>query len=133
MVAVSIENKILRLEVKGLHKLWSFKCALEIPLTAIEDVRKDPQLARGPGLALRFPGTHIPWVIAAGTFYKGGKRMFWDVHKPENAVVITLKSGRHDVMTYSDDRYDEVVVEVADPAETVQKIKAALGPESGSA
>jgi hypothetical protein len=44
-------------------------------------------------------------VITAGTFYQDGKRVFWDVHNPDNTVVIELR----------DERYNQLVVEVADP------------------
>ena len=37
------------------------------------------------------PGTNIPGVLTAGTFYQHGKRVFWDVHNPDNTVVIELK------------------------------------------
>jgi len=29
----------------------------------------------------------VPGVITAGTFYQDGKRVFWDVHHPEKAIV----------------------------------------------
>jgi hypothetical protein len=62
------------------------------------------------------PGTSIPGVIRAGTFYEDGKRVFWDVHKAENTVVIELH----------DERYNELVVEVAEPKAAVELVKAAL-------
>ncbi len=40
------------------------------------------------------PGTSIPGVLTAGTFYHDSKRVFWDVHNPENTVVIELKDER---------------------------------------
>jgi hypothetical protein len=51
------------------------------------------------------PGTNNLGVLTAGTFYQHGKRVFWDVHNPDNTVVIELK----------DERYNELIVEVADP------------------
>jgi hypothetical protein len=62
------------------------------------------------------PGTNIPGVLTAGTFYQHGKRVFWDVHNPDNTVVIELK----------DERYNELIVEVADPQTTVELVKAPL-------
>jgi hypothetical protein len=63
------------------------------------------------------PGTNVPGVITAGTFHQDGKRIFWDVHRPENTVVIELK----------DERYNELIVEVADPEGAVKTVKSALG------
>jgi hypothetical protein len=51
----------------------------------------DPAIAHGWWRGLRMPGTNIPGVLTAGTFYQDGKRVFWDVHNPENTVVIELK------------------------------------------
>ncbi len=58
----------------------------------------------------------MPGVITAGTFYQDGKRIFWDVHHPENTVVIELK----------DERYNELIVEVADPNAAVDLVSAAV-------
>jgi roadblock/LC7 domain-containing protein len=62
------------------------------------------------------PGTNIPGVLTAGTFYQDGKRVFWDGHNPENTVVIELR----------DERYNELIVEVADPQAAAELVKAAL-------
>ncbi len=80
----------------------------------------DPAVAHGWWHGLRMPGTNIPGVLTAGTFYQHGKRVFWDVHNPDNTVVIELK----------DERYNELIVEVADPQAAVQSVKSAL-PRQG--
>ena len=87
------------------------------PCPAIFAVAKkaDPEIARGWYHGLKMPGTNIPGVLTAGTFYHHGQRVFWDVHHPENTVVIELR----------DERYNELIVEVADPNAAVQLIKAA--------
>jgi hypothetical protein len=97
-------------------RLRALKSSLEIPLHHIAGIRSDPTIARGWWHGWKMPGTSIPGVITAGTFYRDGKRVFWDVHNPENTVVIELR----------DDRFDELIVEVANPNATVQMIEAAL-------
>ena len=62
------------------------------------------------------PGTNIPGVLTAGTFYQHGQRVFWDVHNPDNTVVIQLK----------DERYSELKVEDSDPKATVELVKTGL-------
>jgi hypothetical protein len=76
--------------------------------------------AGGTALDCREPTS--PGVLTAGTFYQHGKRIFWDVHNPENTIVIELR----------DERYDELIVEVADPQLTVELVRAAL-PASNQA
>jgi hypothetical protein len=117
MVEVSIIDDTLYLEVQGWDKLWALKSRLTIPLHHVRAVRADPEVARGWWHGIRAPGTHLPGVITAGTFYQDGKRVFWDVHQPENTIVLDLE----------DERYDQLVVEVHDPAGVVGRIKAALG------
>jgi hypothetical protein len=117
MVDLSVSNGNLTLHVRGADKLWAFKSSLEIPLQHVAAIRADPEIARGWFHGVRMPGTNIPGVITAGTFYQHGERVFWDVHNPENTVVITLK----------DERYNELIVEVADPQLTVEVVRGQLG------
>ena len=116
MVDLSIEQGKLMLHVRGADKLWAFKSTLEIPLVHLAGVRADSEAARGWYHGVRMPGTNVPGVITAGTFYQEGKRVFWDVHHPEKTIVIDLH----------DERYSELVVEVDDPEATVRLIKSAL-------
>jgi len=116
LVDLSIAEGKLTLHVRGADKLWAFRSTLEIPLVHIASVRADPEAARGWYHGIRMPGTNVPGVITAGTFYQEGKRVFWDVHQPEKTIVIELH----------DERYNHLVVEVADPEEAVKLIQNAL-------
>jgi hypothetical protein len=122
MVEISISAGSLMLHVKGADRLWAFKSSLEIPLRHIAAIRADPSVAHGWWHGVRMAGTNVPGVITAGTFYQDGKRVFWDVHNPANTVVIALK----------DERYDELIVEVSDPNETVDVVRAALQAQGQS-
>ena len=116
MVDLSIADGNLILHVRGADKLWAFKGSLEVPLAHVAGVRADPDIAHGWWHGIRLLGTNLPGVITAGTFYQDGKRIFWDVHNPDNTIVISLR----------DERYGELVVEVADPAAAVKLIQDAL-------
>jgi hypothetical protein len=116
MVDLSISDGKLVLHVRGADKLWAFKSSLEILLEHIAGIRPDPEVARGWWHGIRMPGTSLPGVITAGTFYQHGKRVFWDVHDPDNTVVIDLR----------DERYNELIVEVADPSAAVALVRAVL-------
>ena len=113
MVDLSIADGKLTLHVRGADKLWAFTSSLELPLTHISGVRADAEAARGWYHGIRMPGTNVPGVITAGTFYQDGKRVFWDVHHPEKAIVIDLH----------DERYSELIVEVEDPDAAVNLIQ----------
>jgi hypothetical protein len=116
MVDVTINDGVVTFDVQGLDKLWSLKSRLDISLAHLKGVRADPSVAHGWWHGIRLPGTNIPGVLTAGTFYHDGKRVFWDVHNPENTVVIELL----------DERYNELIVEVADPATVVSRLHAAI-------
>lgn len=117
MVEVTIANGVAVFEVMGLDKLWSLKSRLEIPLAHIRSVRADPEIAKGWWHGIRAPGTNVPGVLTAGTFYQDGKRVFWDVHDPEQVVVISLK----------DERYEELIVEVANPFAVTGLLESGIG------
>jgi hypothetical protein len=116
MVELAVGEGKLTLRVQGADKLWAFQSSLEVQLAHIAGIRSDPEIARGWWHGVRMPGTNVPGVITAGTFYQDGKRIFWDVHNPANTIVIRLR----------DERYDELVVEVADPQAAVKMIQDAL-------
>ena len=121
MVDLSVADNKLILHVRGADKLWALKSSLEIPLQHIAGVRADPAVAHGWYHGIRMPGTNIPGVITAGTFYQHGQRVFWDVHHPDMTIVIELR----------DERYNELIVEVANPQVSVELIKAAVSKLSG--
>ena len=105
MVDLSIAEGTVTLHVRGADRLGAFKSSLEIPLVHIASVRADAEAARGWYHGIKMPGTNMPGVITAVTFYQHGKRVFWDVHHPEKTIVIVLH----------DERYQQLVVEVDDP------------------
>ena len=116
MVRVSIDGDRVRFEVEGWDKLWAFKSSLEIPLLHIRSVRIDPEPARGWWHGLRIPGTQIPGVLTAGSFYQSEGAVFYDVHDPDRTIVLELDH----------EHYKRLVIEVHDPIATVDTIRAAV-------
>jgi len=116
MTQLSVADRKLVLEVEGWDKLWSLKSRLEIPLEHVVRIYADPNIAQSWWKGLRVAGTHVPGVIAAGTFYRHGGWVFWDVHNPDKAIVVELR----------DERYAKLIVEAQDPAETVAAIQTVL-------
>lgn len=113
MVDLSVAEGNLVLNVRGADKFWALKSTLEIPLNHIAGVHADPEIARGWWHGFKLMGSDIPGVLHAGTFYQHGQRIFWDVHDPEKTIVIDLR----------DERYGELIVEVADPVAAVELIQ----------
>ncbi len=118
MVEISVIDGHLLVEVQGMHRLWALKSTLRLPLTDVVSVRHDPERATRAFPGLKMPGTNIPAVYTAGTYYQSDFRPdFWTVRHPEQAIVIQCTK---------DAAYDEIIVEVQDPASTVARIQAAL-------
>lgn len=122
MVDVSIHNDRVRFEVDGWDKLWALKSQLEIPIAHIRGVRADPEPARGWWHGLRLPGTQVPGILTAGSFYQADGFVFYDVHDPERTVVIDLDH----------EHYHRLVIEVADPADVVARLRSAIATASPS-
>lgn len=117
MAEVTIESGTLVIRVRGMDRVWALKSELEIPLEHVAGAERDENEARDWYHGMKLPGSNIPGVITAGTFYQHGERAFWDVHHPENAVAIRLH----------DESYGRLVVEVEDPDATVAAIRRAVG------
>jgi hypothetical protein len=122
MVDITVMGDRLRLQIRGLDRLWAMRSRLDLPLASVRAVRLDPQVARGLWKGVSAPGTHIPGLIIAGTFYQDDKRIFWDVHDPARTVVIELIGQR----------YDQLIVEVQDPETVVKMLESAIAA-AGSA
>jgi hypothetical protein len=112
MIEISIQDDKAIFEVQGWDKLWSLRSRLEIPLAHIKGAHKDPKPAMGWFQGLKLAGTDLPNLFRAGTFYQQGELIFWDVHHPENTIVIELDH----------ERYGKLIIEVADPDAEVEKI-----------
>jgi hypothetical protein len=116
MTKITIEGGQLIVEVEGFDKVLAVKSRISVDLAHVSGARIDADAAH-EWQGVRFPGARIPGVVTAGTFYRGGEKVFWDVHGGgDNAVVIDLVH----------DEYDRLVVEVDDPAEAVAAINAAV-------
>jgi hypothetical protein len=113
MVRPEIKEGVLYLHVQGLDKVWALKSQLSIPLEHVIAVRLDSEIIKGWWHGLKLPGSNIPGVLTAGTFYQDGKRVFWDIHHPEAAVVLSLNH----------ENYNELVIEVENPEAWVRQIQ----------
>lgn len=122
MVSVSIDGDRVRFSVEHWDKLWALRSHLEIPLEHILAVRVDPEPARGWWHGVRLPGTQIPGVLTAGTFYQHDGAVFYDVHDPERTIVLELDH----------EHYRRLVIEVDDPERVTAELQAAIGGSRGA-
>jgi hypothetical protein len=117
---VEIADGSLVVSVTGVDKLLALKSRLEVPLEHVAGVELRPEVARTRWHGFRLPGTNIPGVVTAGSFYQSGEWVFWDVHDPDKTVAIQLR----------DEHYTRLVIQVDDPEVTAAALKSAMRPPS---
>ena len=114
MTRVDIGLDRLKVEMLGWDKLWSFKSHLDFPLEHVVGARRSENEGKRVWRGIRAPGTHLPGVIVAGTYYSQGEHLFYDVHDFTRAIVIELK----------DEWYTRLIVEVEEPDEILRHLAA---------
>lgn len=71
---------------------------------------------RGRELGLRAPGTGLPGILSAGTFYKNGDRQFVFIGPKTHPVVIEL----------ANEKWKRIVLGVADARSTAAEVSRAI-------
>ena len=117
MVDVTIEGDDIVFEVEGWDKFWALKSRLKIPLAHVKGARVDDDAAKGWWHGVRLWGADLPGVITAGTFYRKGRVVFYDTHKPEHTIVVELEH----------EDYDRLILQVREPGDAVKTITDAVG------
>jgi hypothetical protein len=113
---ISINESNLCIDIKGIHKILSFKSQLKIPLDQVESVERNSEAVDTWYKGIRATGINIPNVITAGTFYQHGEKIFWDVKNSDKSIIINLK----------DNSFSKVIVEVDDPDAVTNKIQSSI-------
>jgi hypothetical protein len=91
MVTISESNNKFIFKINGLHQIWALKSKLIIDKENIVSAYQNPdELNHFKGFRV---GTHIPFLITAGTFSWKGKRNFWDVTRQKNTIIVVLKNN----------------------------------------
>lgn len=132
---VELTQDTLIVHLRGIDRILAFKSRVEVPLADVKGVEPYPlfiesvrrQLKERIGkwrfltLSIRAPGTAVPWVVGAGSFYIVGwrtfKRVFLAFHKSDKAIGIWLSGAR----------YDWLLIEVRNPSATMSAIQEAIG------
>jgi len=117
MVKVNLDGGVVTFDVQGLHKLWTLKGCVRVPITQINDVRPDPRALEGLWKGWRFPGIQISGLIVAGTYYLRGRKKCWDVSRREKTIVVDIEG----------DPCTQLTVDVDDLEQVVKDRKSAMG------
>ena len=100
----------MTVRVLGSHKVWALKSVVRFKRAHVAAVGAAERSLWPPWL--RCPGTAVPWLICAGTYYGRGRKEFWDRTVGGKAIRIDLRDGP----------YTRIVVDVADPEATIRML-----------
>lgn len=102
---LTIDSEKLRIKLEGLERVLALKGGLEIPLKHI--VRADTETPESGWTDLRIPGTSLPGVIKAGTYYTRRGKEFWYVTRGKKYLILELENEdyRRIVLGLNDNKY----------------------------
>lgn len=83
----------LHFQLQGWERLWAFHLSPSIVVELKHITQISTDLPKTTWRELRAPGTFLPGVIKAGTYYTDRGREFWHITKPDNCLTIDLKDG----------------------------------------
>ncbi|KRM01481.1 hypothetical protein LG045_08220 [Limosilactobacillus gastricus] len=118
---VTINNQQLIIEPQGLDKVWAVKRQLSILLDHISGATIDEGIFGHLVQGFQNPGTAIPGIYYAGTFYLGGDKTFFNIKRTSKPVVIQLH----------DEDYDRIVIGVENPRHLVDQINNSIKHKAG--
>ncbi|MFM8658501.1 MAG: PH domain-containing protein [Candidatus Nitrosotenuis sp.] len=86
---LSIADGFLHIKLNWKEKLATFSGSRKILLNNITSIYTD--YSRIPN-GIRLPGTYIPYIITAGTYYTRSGKEFWYVIKKKNILRLELQN-----------------------------------------
>jgi hypothetical protein len=111
-----LESDRLTIELEWYEQFWAvmLERQLHIPLTNIDRVSTtEPQTT---WMQVRAPGTFVPGVIKAGTYYSQGSKEFWYVTSDKNYLTLELQN----------ESYRQIVLTIPDSLAWEERINRAL-------
>ena len=116
MARVMIDNDQLVIAVQGARKFFALKSEISIPLSNVESATIGLRWKELPKTLDKVMGTNANMFYYGGTFVQDGDKVFYDLKKSEDAVVIHL----------NDEKFKRLIIGVEDPDVTVKIIENAL-------
>ena len=115
MPVLELTKDELVVHLKAWEAVAALQRSIRIPLANVRGASEDEGF-RGRELGLRAPGTGLPGVLHAGTFYKDGDRQFVFIGPGTHPVVIELAK----------EKWDRIVLGVEDARRTAAEVSGAI-------
>lgn len=89
-----INDRVVEIQLSPLECLWAFHLSgkIEVPLETIQSVRLE-QPHSSWWKELKAPGTHLPGIFKAGTYYTERGREFWYVQGDQPCLCLDTTAG----------------------------------------
>ena len=116
MARVKIENDQLVITVQGIRKFFAMKSEISVPLANVESVTTGLEWKDLPKTLDKVLGTNSNELYYGGRFRQDGDKVFYDLLRKEEAIVITLKN----------ENFNRLIIGCETPNETVNLIQQAL-------
>lgn len=119
MAAIEITPDCLVVRMSLPDKILALHGNVAVPWSHVRGASVRPPEAYAWFHGFKLPGTNLPGVVTAGSFLTNDGWIFYDVHDPDETIVIDL----------SHETYQKLVVQVDNepPEEAVNRICARLG------
>jgi len=116
MSRIRIENDQLVITIQGARKFFALKSEVTINIDSVTGVTIGLNWKDLPRTFDKILGTNSNIFYYGGKFKQDGDKVFYDLKKREDAIVIELK----------DEEFKQLIIGVDDPAATVELIQNAL-------
>jgi len=116
MARVKIENNELVITVQGIRKFFAMKSEISVPLENVEAVTTGLEWKELPKMLDKVLGTNSNELYYGGRFRQDGDKVFYDLLRKEEAIVISLKN----------EDFSRLIIGCETPDETVSLIRQAL-------
>jgi len=117
MPRLELTSRELIVHLTAWESIWSLRRSFRVPLAHVRGATEDSGFD-GRARGLRIPGTHVPGLIAAGTFIKEGDKQF----------VYTVRKLQTIVIELAENNWARLVISVPDARAEAARINAAVLP-----
>lgn len=90
---LSLSKETLKVRMEGWEIVWALKRSLSLPLKNIAGV--GTTIPRPTWKEVKAPGTMLPGMIKAGTYYTGRGKEFWYAKRGKKFLVLELRNERY--------------------------------------
>jgi hypothetical protein len=116
MATITVEGDRLKVRLSGWQAVFALKREIDVALNNVVSAEAGTLASKRPD-GIRLPGTYLPGVITAGSYWRKARGWsFWSVRHEARALDIRLR----------DEHYNRVIVDVADPYGTASMIAEAI-------